>query len=96
MIEKFIIGVMFIGSVTTGAFFLDDRHASADDLEKFKKQAIMTHTEIRLDYYEDKLIGLQLRERYQVQTTEQANYVVYEIVRVENTIQKLKRRIDND
>lgn len=96
MIEKFIIGVMFIGSVTTGALFLDDRHASADEMEKFKKLSEMTHTEIRLDYYEDKLIGLQLRERYQVQTTEQANYVGYEIVRVENTIQKLKRRIDND
>ena len=96
MIEKFIIGVMFIGSVTTGAYFLDDRHASADDLEKFKKQSAMSHTEIRLDYYEDKLMGLQLREKYQEQTQAQENYVTYEIVRVENTIEKLKRRIEND
>ncbi len=94
MIEKLILGVGLAATLGSGAFFFDDRHAKADDLERFKKHAVMTHTEMRLDYYEDKLMGLQLRERYQVQTTEQANYVVYEIVRVENTIQKLKRRVD--
>jgi len=97
MIEKFIIGVMFIGSVSTGAYFLDDRHASADDLKKFKKQSAMSHTEIRLENYEDKLMGLQLRAKYtEGRTVEQINYVVYDIARVENIIERIKRRIESD
>ena len=96
MIEKVITGAIAIGSIASGALFLDDRHAKAADLEKFKKQAVMSHTEIRLDYYEDKLMGLQLRKKYQEQTQAQENYVVYEITRVEKTIEKLKRRVDDD
>lgn len=96
MIEKLIIGITIISTVGGSAFLLDDRHASAEELKEFKRQALMTHTEIRLDYYEDKLMGLQLREKYQEQTQAQTNYVTYEIVRVEKTIQKLKRRVDDD
>lgn len=97
MIEKLIVGLTLIGTIGGGWLFLDDRHASADELEKFKKESLMTHTEIRLDYYEDKLMDLQLREKHPtVWTLEQANYVAYDIVRVKNKIEKLKRRIDND
>jgi len=100
MIEKLILGVTLIsaiGAISGVGFFFDDRHAKAADLEKFKKQSAMSHTEIRLENYEDKLMGLQLRAKYtEGRTIEQINYVVYDIVRVENMIERLKRRIDND
>jgi len=95
MIEKIIGTVLAIGSIGGGFIFVDDRHAKADDLDKFKKQTTMTYNENRLEHYEDKLMGLQLREKYQEQTPEQDNYVVYEIVRVENQIKKIKRRIES-
>jgi len=47
MIEKLIAGLALISTIGGTAFFLDDRHASADELEKFKKQSLMTHTENR-------------------------------------------------
>lgn len=100
MIEKLIAGVGLIGAIgaISGAgFFFDDRYAKADDLDMTKKQSAMTHNEMRLDNYEYNLMGLQLRAKYtEGQTVEQVNYVTYEIVRVENQIKKIKRRIEND
>lgn len=96
MIEKLIATVIAVGSIGSGALFLDDRHAKADEMEKYRKQSEMSHTETRLEFYEDKLMGLQLREKYQNQTPEQDSYVIYEIARVKGQIEKLKRRVYDD
>jgi len=60
------IGVIlsFIAMVVTGTVWVEARYAKADDVEDQGKQTQLGFTDLRIDYIEDKLNDLAIKEEH--------------------------------
>ena len=87
-VSKIVTYISLITAIAGGAYFVDDRYASASEFNEQRSYTDNYHLEKEIERAQDKLEGLLI-----IPSDERHSWQIQEIIRLENLIARLIRSL---